>query len=124
MNRRAFVCGSVSVISASATAGCLSSFSKGTIGLHVLNWTTEEQVFDIRIANRSGKVRYDKKIPLPGGESARREDVLRGGQYTVTVSMQGGPTEEYDFEMGECADQEITVIYQGPTELDIHRKQC
>lgn len=123
MNRRTFVRGSVPVAATSYIAGCLSRFSRGSVGLHVLNWTEQDQTFDIRV-ERDGEVEYEDTVTLPGGESVRKEDVLDGGRYTVVVSVDGGPTEDFDFRMGDCREQEITVIYQGQSELDIHRKQC
>lgn len=122
MNRRAFVRGGLAVVPA-LSAGCLSWFSRGTVELYVSNWTAEDQTFDIRV-ERGGEVEYEDTTTLPGGESVRETDILDGGRYRVVVSVDGGPTEDFEFRMGECEAQEITVLYQGRTELEIHRKQC
>lgn len=123
MNRRTFLRGSLSVIPTSYVTGCLSWVSRGSVELHVLNWTDDEQTFDIR-AKQGTEIEYEENVTLSGNESVRKEDILPGGQYTVVTSVIGGPTERFEFRMNGCEDQEITVIYQGQMELDIHQKRC
>ena len=123
MYRRTFIRGGSSIVAATCVAGCTSTLSTGTIELHALNWSTNKQTLEIRIKDND-QTKYHNNITLPEQGSIRKEDILNGGAYTVVVTAGDETTREHEFEMGECKEQELTVIYEGPTELEIRQNQC
>lgn len=95
-----------------------------TLDLDVLNWTDKEQTFQVIIKRSGEEVVYDTEITIPAGETVNKTDILPTRPYDVEFSVKDGPTRNYNFQMGECDEQEITIIYQGRHGIDFETKKC
>jgi len=82
---------------------------------------------EITQLSRGAATRYAEPgdtFELDGGETTRETDIAPPGGYEVLVGVSSGPTNDFNFTMGDCSEQEITVIYERPRELTVDQKQC
>ena len=123
MDRRKFVSGLSQTGLLCISSGCINLVTRGSIELHVLNWSRDREQIDVKL-QRDGDTAFRDTFELDGGEATRETDIAPPGGYEVLVGVSSGPTNDFNFTMGDCSEQEITVIYERPRELTVDQKQC
>ncbi|MCH7660551.1 MAG: hypothetical protein IH933_08170 [Euryarchaeota archaeon] len=105
------------------TAGCLS-FDEGTISLFLLNTLEEDRDLSLMIA-RDGEVLLDEIYELEAHERRSKDNVIDGGEASVTARMVGFDREfETILTMNNCDEQRLVVEIQPMDQIRFRLSNC
>ncbi|MFC5368076.1 hypothetical protein [Salinirubrum litoreum] len=100
-----------------AGAGCLGQTVSDD--LLVRNLTDEQQTVSLDVATTDGTDLFAETVTIPAQEERRFENPLPPtGQFTVTVSVEGGPSEETFWESEDEGDQLSIRLTDAGIEFD------
>jgi hypothetical protein len=100
-----------------AGAGCLGQ--QVSDDLLVRNLTDAQQTVSLDVATTDGTDLFAETVTVPAGEDRSFENPLPPtGQFTVTVSVEGGPTAETFWESEDEGDQLSIRLTDAGIEFD------
>lgn len=108
-------------VSTTFTAGCMRE--SGSISITVQNFTSESARIELRLATGETE-RYTDIVVISGDGKRHLENVVDGGEYTLTVSTDRFGETSRPISMNGCKEQEVSVAILPSEELDVQLKRC
>lgn len=112
------LCGlTVTSVGLSGCVGLGEQGSQGSIDLVVTNEDDTEHSFTVEVTEENESV-FTEQFTLSSGEELQKADIVSGGDYTATVTVDSGDPESFSFDLNGCTENELYVVLMKGGELD------
>ncbi|WP_231187598.1 hypothetical protein [Haladaptatus sp. DYF46] len=91
-------------------SGCLGVNSGGTTDIAIANETSDITTISIHVTRLSnGTQLLDETVTIGVGETEENEEVVSGSQVEVSLSVENGPENRYEWSDGESDAQGLHI---------------
>lgn len=97
-------------------SGCLGVFQDGGIRIKINNGDDQQHTVNVTFEKEDETV-FSDEYTVSAGERTTTSDVVKAGEYLVTVELNPSTTKTMNFNMGGCPSNTLSISISENSEL-------